>query len=91
MCVSWFNNFNMAVSNQAKSLFCIYAKLFAAIIFLSGAFLLYTAVIAPAQIFLWEIDEVECKTFPTLYFDLFVDAFFLVRLMLLYNATVQLR
>jgi hypothetical protein len=80
----------MAVSNQAKSWFCIYAKLFAAIVFLSGAFLLYTAVIAPAQIFLWEIDEVECKTFPTLYFDIFVDAFFLVRLMLLSSYFIML-
>ena len=51
-----------------------------AIVFLSGTFLLYTAVIAPAQIFLWETDEAECKTFPTLYFDLLVDAFFLVSL-----------
>ena len=50
----------------------------AAIVFLSGTFLLYTAVISPAQIFLWESDETECKVFPTLYFDLFVDTFFIV-------------
>jgi hypothetical protein len=50
----------------------------------SGVFLLYTAVVAPVQIFLWDFDEAECKTFPTLYFDLFVDAFFIVRLVLYY-------
>ena len=50
----------------------------AAIVVLSGTFLLYTAVIAPAQIFLWESDEEECKVFPTLYIDLCVDAFFIV-------------
>jgi hypothetical protein len=55
----------------------------AAIVFMSGTLLLYTAVIAPAQIFLWEVDETGCTTFPTLYFDLFVDTFFLVRLSLL--------
>ena len=54
----------------------------AAIVFLSGVFLLYTAVIAPAQIFLWESDEVECKVFPTLYFDVCVDTFFLVSFIL---------
>jgi hypothetical protein len=50
----------------------------AAIVFLSGTFLLYTAVIAPAQIFLWESDDEECNVFPTLYIDLFVDTFFIV-------------
>jgi hypothetical protein len=50
----------------------------------SGAFLLYTAVVAPVQIFLWEFDEAECNTFPTLYLDLFVDSFFIVRLVI-YN------
>jgi hypothetical protein len=55
--------------------------LFAAVIvFLSGFFLLYTAVIAPVQIFLWEADDGECETFATFYFDLCVDSFFMVRL-----------
>jgi hypothetical protein len=40
--------------------------------------LLYTAIIAPAQVFLWEFNEEECNTFPTLYFDILVDLFFLV-------------
>jgi hypothetical protein len=47
--------------------------------FCSGVLLLYTAIVAPVQIFLWEFDEEVCNTFPTLYFDLFVDIFFLVR------------
>jgi hypothetical protein len=47
-------------------------------LFLSGTLLLYTAIIAPAQIFLWEFKEDECNVFPTLYFDIFVDMFFLV-------------
>jgi hypothetical protein len=48
------------------------------VLFLSGMLLLYTAIIAPAQVFLWEFNEVECNTFPTLYFDIAVDLFFLV-------------
>jgi hypothetical protein len=55
----------------------------AAMVFLSGTFLFYTAVIAPAQIFLWESDETECKFFPTLYFDLCVDTFFMVSFVVL--------
>jgi len=54
----------------------------AAMVFLSGTFLFYTAVIAPAQIFLWESDETECKFFPTLYFDLCVDTFFMIEICL---------
>jgi hypothetical protein len=44
----------------------------------SGALLLYTAVIVPIQLFLWSYDD-PCNTFPTLYFDIYVDLFFLVR------------
>jgi hypothetical protein len=51
---------------------------FAGLVFLSGLLLLYTAVAAPVQIFLWEFNDIECNAFPTLYFDLFVDVFFLV-------------
>jgi hypothetical protein len=45
--------------------------------FCSGASLLYTAVVVPAQIFLWDYNE-PCNTFPTLTFDVAVDSFFLV-------------
>ncbi len=43
----------------------------------SGVFLLYTAVVAPIQLFLWNYDD-PCNIFPTLYLDLVVDLFFLV-------------
>ena len=48
---------------------------------MSGMLLLYTAIIAPAQVFLWEFNEEECNVFPTLYFDILVDIFFLVKLL----------
>jgi hypothetical protein len=51
---------------------------FAGMLFVSGVLLLYTAIIAPVQIFLWEFDDTKCNVFPTLYFDLVVDVFFLV-------------
>jgi hypothetical protein len=47
-------------------------------LFISGVLLLYTAIVAPAQVFLWEFKEEECNAFPTLYFDIFVDIFFMV-------------
>ena len=50
----------------------------AGLLFVSGTLLLYTAIIAPVQIFLWEFNEAQCNVFPTLYFDLVVDIFFLV-------------
>ena len=43
----------------------------------SAILLLYTAVIVPVQICMWTYDN-PCKIFPTLYFDLFVDTFFMV-------------
>ena len=46
---------------------------------MSGVLLLYTAIIAPVQIFLWEFNEEECNKFPSLFFDVFVDVFFMVR------------
>jgi hypothetical protein len=52
----------------------------AGLLFISGVLLLYTAVIAPVQIFLWEFNEEECNKFPTLFFDVFVDFFFIVRI-----------
>ncbi len=45
--------------------------------FWSGLLLLYTAVVVPAQIFLWDYSE-QCNTFPTLFVDVAVDSFFLV-------------
>ena len=43
----------------------------------SGCLLLYTAVIVPVQICIWSYDS-PCTMFPTLYFDVAVDCFFLV-------------
>ena len=48
-------------------------------LFISGMLLLYTAIIAPVQVFVWEFNEEECNIFPTMYFDIFVDIFFMVR------------
>jgi hypothetical protein len=45
---------------------------------LSSTFLLiYTAVIVPVQICMWNYDD-PCNAFPMLFFDVFVDAFFMV-------------
>jgi hypothetical protein len=46
---------------------------------LSGALLLYTAIIVPVQILMWNYED-PCVMFPTLYFDLLVDLFFMVSL-----------
>jgi hypothetical protein len=46
-------------------------------LFLSGALLMYTALIVPVQICLWAYDD-PCDIFPTLQFDIIVDTFFLV-------------
>ena len=43
----------------------------------NGVFLLYTAVIVPVQICMWNYDD-PCNKFPTLYFDIGVDSFFMV-------------
>ena len=40
-------------------------------------FLIYTTVMVPVQICLWNYDD-PCNRFPTLYFDVMVDAFFMV-------------
>ena len=55
---------------------------------MSGVFLLYTAVIVPIQLFLWSYDD-PCVLFPTLYLDLLVDSFFLVRVSPLRRARVR--
>ncbi len=44
---------------------------------ISGVSLLYTAIIVPIQLFLWNYED-PCNIFPTLYLDLIVDLFFLV-------------
>ena len=60
----------------------------------SGALLLYTAVIVPVQIFVWSYED-PCVMFPTLYFDILVDLFFMVgtlaRKMLTYAAHYDLQ
>ena len=47
-------------------------------LFMSGILLLYSAIIVPFQICMWDYSD-PCNTFPTLFFDLFVDTFFIVR------------
>ena len=49
----------------------------AGILFLSGALLLYTALVVPVQILVWDYGD-PCHMFPTLYFDVSVDTFFMV-------------
>ncbi len=51
---------------------------FAVLLFTSGALLFYTAMVAPVQIFLWDYGD-QCNIFPSLYFDVIVDLFFMVR------------
>ena len=46
-------------------------------LFLSGFLLLYTSAVVPVQICLWDYDD-PCNIFPTLFFDVAVDSFFLV-------------
>ncbi len=54
-----------------------FAPRLAVMLFLSGALLFYTAIVVPAQIFLWDYSD-PCVVFPTLYFDVVVDIFFMV-------------
>jgi hypothetical protein len=49
----------------------------AAMLFCSGMLLLYSSVIVPFQICVWDYED-ACNMFPTLFFDFFVDTFFLV-------------
>ena len=46
-------------------------------LFISAALLLYSAVIVPFQICMWDYTD-PCNVFPTLRFDMFVDTFFMV-------------
>jgi hypothetical protein len=43
----------------------------------NAIFLVYTGALAPLQICFWSYDD-PCNNFPTLFFDVFVDSFFLV-------------
>ena len=44
----------------------------------SAVLLFYTSLLVPVQICIWNYDD-PCIKFPTLYFDVVVDCFFLVR------------
>ena len=46
-------------------------------VFTSGILLFYTAMVVPVQIFMWDYSDF-CNKFPTLYFDVVVDLFFMV-------------
>ena len=54
------------------------SRIGAGMLLTSAALLLYTATIVPIQVCMWNYDD-PCNMFPTLYFDVFVDAFFMVR------------
>jgi hypothetical protein len=49
----------------------------AGMLFISGSLLFYTAMVVPVQIFMWDYSD-PCTMFPTLYFDVLVDTFFMV-------------
>jgi hypothetical protein len=49
----------------------------AAMLVANAFFLVYTTILVPVQICLWNYDD-PCNKFPTLYFDVIVDAFFMV-------------
>jgi hypothetical protein len=50
----------------------------AGILFTSGLLLVYTALVVPIQMLLWDYSN-QCIMFPTLYIDMMVDSFFLVK------------
>ena len=52
----------------------------AGMLFISGTLLFYTSMVVPVQIFMWDYSD-PCNIFPTLYFDLAVDFFFMVSLL----------
>jgi hypothetical protein len=51
-----------------------------AMLFTSGLLLLYTALVVPIQMLLWDYSN-PCIMFPTLYLDILVDSFFLVAIL----------
>ena len=52
----------------------------------SAWLLVYTAMVVPIQLCMWNYDD-PCNMFPTLYFDVFVDIFFMVHFSFLEPAT----
>ena len=42
-----------------------------------GMLLVYSSIIIPVQLCMWDYDD-QCNMFPTLYFDIIVDSFFVV-------------
>ncbi len=46
-------------------------------LFVSAILLLYSAVVVPFQICMWDYSD-PCNVFPTLRFDMFIDVFFMV-------------
>ena len=76
--VSWVSLAKKSKTNPAKQDFdCVLLLQMTGMLFASGTSLVYTAMVVPVQIFLWDNSE-PCNMFPTLYFDLVVDTFFLV-------------
>ena len=57
------------------TLFIMY--LAAGMLFVSGVLLVYTAIVVPVQIFVWDYSD-PCDPFPTLKLDIFIDTFFMV-------------
>uniref|UniRef100_A0A7S0M770 Ion transport domain-containing protein n=1 Tax=Cryptomonas curvata TaxID=233186 RepID=A0A7S0M770_9CRYP len=51
------------------------------VVVLSGLFLIYTSAVVPVQLFMWNYDD-PCNKFPTLFFDVAVDSFFLLEVLL---------
>ena len=49
----------------------------AGILFLSCLLLVYSAIVVPVQIFVWDYSD-PCHAFPTLNLDIFIDSFFIV-------------
>jgi hypothetical protein len=47
-------------------------------LFISGVFLLYSSIVVPFQIFMWDYSD-ACNLFPTLLLDVGIDTFFMVR------------
>ena len=69
--------FMVSVISYMSISFLIHA--FAAVmLFVSASLLLYSAVIVPFQICMWDYTN-PCNIFPTLRFDMCVDTFFMVR------------
>ena len=58
---------------------CPWIYYYSGMLVATACLLLYTATILPLQICLWNYDD-PCNIFPTLYFDVAVDSFFMVRI-----------